>query len=320
MALDSPLPLPQANPAGPQGPPQPGAAPPMDIASIIQQASQTPAYQGASSRLEDIAGRERGVEAQQAALQPPKMGPGIDKGAGVLHNLGQALLMMANMTRPGQAVNQGIYGPNIHKYEAQRGALAGQLAALKDEEAVPTEELHGLTGLAQAGGNAAYRQGMLGIGQEKVDVSKQRADTAAKAATAKISTDLQRLAQGSRNLDRKDQELKLKDWFDRAVIEVSQQRVAAGQDENSARIQAQEDVKSAASQNQWAMQHPFLNAMGVSPDIQAAPGAQPTKSATPKAATGGMPAAPKEDGHTLMKDGKAVAVSKGGNWVSKAKQ
>jgi hypothetical protein len=222
------------------------------------------------------------------------MGPSIDRGAGIGHNIGQALLMLANMTGPGRAANAAIYGPGIHHYEAEKQSRAAQLAALKDEEAIPTEELRGLTGLAQAGGMAAYRGGQLGINQEKVDVSRQRADTQAQAVANHAANDLQRVSQGWQRLDLGKQQLEAKKWFDQQVIQVANSRVAAGQSENDARIQATEDVKSALSQNQFATQHPIMNWLGLGPDIQAAPGAQPTKSATgatPAAKPNAKPAA-----------------------------
>lgn len=296
--IDQPLPVnTNANPSLPNVP-QPGvqsAIPPtspLDIGSILQQASSTPAYQGATGKLEDIAGRERGVEQAGANMPIPKMGPQIDRSAGILHNLGQALLMLANTTAVGRDVNRSIYGPGIAKYQAGKQANAAQLAALKDEEAIPTEELHGLTQLAMAGGNAAYRAGSLDVQNRKVDVSQQNADTRAQQVTNQHMASLERISQGWDRLDLGQRQLKAKEWFDQGVLGAMHERVAAGQDENSARIQAQEDMKSATAQNTTSVGRMVSNWLGLTPEIQSAPGAQATKPAR----TGATQAAPAKTG------------------------
>lgn len=156
--------------AAPQGAPQqtPSAIPPtipFDLASMVKQVSALPEYQAASGRLEDIGRQEQGIQQQMQGLKPPQMGfhPNIVHGEGVggfFHNLGQALLTVLASTRPGQEVQSTIYGPGIRQYSAQKQSLADQLAALKEQETIPTEELRATTGLTQAAGLAGYRGAM----------------------------------------------------------------------------------------------------------------------------------------------------------------
>jgi hypothetical protein len=156
----------QQPPAAPPPPPASGALPPtspvqptggFDLASTVRQVSALPEYQQASGRLEDIGGRERGVEQQMKDMPIPKMGFRPDFSGGFFHNLGQALLTLGAATAPGRAVQNVAYGPGIREYGAKQKSLADQLSALKGEEAIPTEELRATTGLTQAAGLAGYR-------------------------------------------------------------------------------------------------------------------------------------------------------------------
>jgi hypothetical protein len=167
----APPPIAGGAPAGPLPPTSPvqPAGGGIDLASIVGQISNLPAYQQSSSRLEDIGTQEQAIQKQMGGMALPKMGPQIEKGAGFFHNLGQALLLASEMTRPGQAVNQAIYGPGIREYATRQGVLSKQLEALKEQEAIPTEELRATTGLAQAGGLLGYRQGQLAVQKERAD-------------------------------------------------------------------------------------------------------------------------------------------------------
>lgn len=259
------------------------------IAKAVQAVSALPQYQQPIQQLQDIQSQEQGIQGQMASMQLPKMGPQIQHGAGFLHNLGQALLMAAGAAGggPGRSLVNEVYAPGVRQYVGQRQQLADQLKALQEQEGIPKEELGATSQMANAAGNMAYRSAMTGIRQEDVDVKKQRADTAAQAVSQRYSVELQRLQQGAQKLDQNAQNLAIKKWFDAGVLEAMNSRIAAGQDENSARIQANEDMKSALSQNQWAVQHPIMNMLGMSPDIQAAPGAQPTAPAKPAAKPAG---------------------------------
>lgn len=154
-----------------QQPSQPGGG--FDLASTVKQVSALPEYSGPSKSLEDIAGRERGIEQQQKDLPIPQMGFKPHFGGGFFHNLGQALIALAASTEPGQAVQGQIYGPDIRKYQAQRQGLASQLETLKGEEAIPTEEIKAVTGMTQAAGLAGYRGQQAQTNRMRVDAYAQ---------------------------------------------------------------------------------------------------------------------------------------------------
>lgn len=254
-----------------------GPAAPLDIRSIVSQIASLPQYSGPQAKLEDIYQKERGIQEQIAGQTLPKQGwldtQGQPQKGGFLHGLMRALTAVGAATGPGQAIQGAVYGPGVRAYNEKQRTLAAQLAALKDEEAIPTEELRGITGLANAGGLAAYRSGELGIQSEKNQIAKQRSDAYAQNVANRHSDELTRLAQGWSRLNQQEQALHLKQWYDQAIIGVMSQRTTAGMDENSARIQAQEDIRAALSQNQWAIQHPIINSIFGSPDLTSAPAA-----------------------------------------------
>jgi hypothetical protein len=171
--------IPPTSPVQPQGgAPATGGT---DLASMVSQVSNLPQYQQASGRLEQIGSQEQDIQKKMAAMQPPKMGwtPDIRHGEGVkgfFHNLGQALITLGAATRPGQDVQGVVYGPGIRQYGAQQKSLGDQLAALKDQEAIPTEELRATTGLTQAAGLANYRGQMGAAAASRADSMKERAD------------------------------------------------------------------------------------------------------------------------------------------------
>ena len=183
-----PVNLPQQNVLPPTSPVQN----PMDIASIVQQVSNLPAYQGPASQLANIGQQEQGITNQMAQMPQPKYGPSIQHGAGFLHNLGQALLMAGGMTGLGRGLEQGIYGPGIASYNTKQHNLANQLASLRGQEEVPTEELRGVTGLANAGGLAGYRSGMIDVKNRQADTAQQKAD----AYTQSVNNRLQIATRG----------------------------------------------------------------------------------------------------------------------------
>jgi hypothetical protein len=106
------------------------------------------AFQQDAQRRTELAKTLADLQQQQGQLQPPKMGPGIDKGAGALHNIGQVLLMMANMTGPGQALNQAIYGPGKQQYAAKSGALAQRIGEIQTEAGPESQAMGAAANLA----------------------------------------------------------------------------------------------------------------------------------------------------------------------------
>ena len=265
---------------------------PMDIANIVGQVSNLPAYQGPYQALENLRGQEQRVADSMAADRPPTMlyhphyqpitGHGFWGGVkNFFGDVGKGALEGLSATGPGKAV----YGmPRVEDYELRQQQRAEQIKALREQEGIPTEELRGVTGLAQAGGMAAWRGGELENQAERNRIMKQRADTQAQSVANRYAQGGVRLQQGWARLKGQEQDRAIRQWFEGGLLQAYNARIAAGEDENQARIDAQQDMRSATSQNQWSIQHPLLSgvlgAMGMGPDLQAAPGAQ-TKSAKP---------------------------------------
>lgn len=291
--VNSPSPA-QPAPAGPIGPTSP-----FDMAGNIQAIMQVPEVKAMLSNLGNIQGqlsteqaRARALATPQGQIVPgtgqggapglagemPKMQFSPDMHGNLIHKIGQALLSVAAATRPGQAVQDQIYGPARQEWGAQREANVQALNDLKAQLGVPTEELKAVSGLAQGAGMLAWRGGQL-------DVARQRADQQGQAIANRYATELQRLSQGAQRLNIEQQNLQLKQWFEKGLLESYNARISAGMDENNARLSAQEDMKAALSQNQWALQHPIWNALGISPTISGAPGAStaPVQPAKPNA-------------------------------------
>lgn len=169
-------PAPQASPMGPTSP--------FDLASTVRQVSQLPEYQQASGKLEQIGSQEQDVRKQMAGMPQPKRGwldtQGQPQQGGFLHTLGRALMAIGAATEPGALIQEAQYGPGVARYNSQQKNLAAQLAALKDEEAIPTEELRATTGLTQAAGMAAYRGSQAETNRKKVDAYAQSISDRAK--------------------------------------------------------------------------------------------------------------------------------------------
>jgi hypothetical protein len=124
------------------------------------------------------AAKQRGASQQFAATaagEPlPKMAPHIEKGAGFLHNLGQALQMISMATGPGRAVfgPQGpVYGPNIEKYRATQAGLMGQRQAAESSAEGAEKEV---TALAGPAGRAIYGGSQI-IGKEVTATQRAQA-------------------------------------------------------------------------------------------------------------------------------------------------
>lgn len=147
-----------------------------NLASMVQQVSQMPEYSQASNRLSGIGQQEQDIQKQMGAMPQPKRGFEPDFSGSIGHKILQGLMTFLASTGPGQEVQDTIYGPKVREYQSKQKNLASQLAALKEQEDIPTEQLRSLTGLTQAGSLANYRQGQLALGDRKVDVAQQRAN------------------------------------------------------------------------------------------------------------------------------------------------
>lgn len=290
IAPASSAPMPTTAPQAPSAIPP---TTPFDLASIVKQVSGLPEYQAASGRLEDIGRQEQGIQQQMQNLQPPQMGfqPHLVHGEGVggfFHNLGQALLTVLASTRPGQEVQGTIYGPGIRKYTAQKQSLADQLAALKEQESIPTEELRATTGLTQAAGLAGYRGAM------------------AQAATTRAQGYMQSVQDRAKNY------VAMQDWRAASldekkrhslVQEAEAQAQEAGRDFRSLHKDAtteevaqivtgtREQIANEAAARDPSVKSWLFNALGISvPQVQ---GAQsPEFRATPKAGDNAPPKPP----------------------------
>jgi hypothetical protein len=135
------------------------------------------AYAEQLQRMHGLADTVSQLQQQQASLQVPKMGPQIDHGASTVHNIGQILLMAANMTGPGREMNQAIYGPAKQAYATQSGQLAGRIKDLQEQEKVEEEPLAAAAGMQyhpfQAAG--AYMRGS--AAQETAGANAMNAQT-----------------------------------------------------------------------------------------------------------------------------------------------
>jgi hypothetical protein len=175
--------MPPAMPAGPQAPQMPptgqyagagmgptnaplsptsgmpGAGPMQDYANLAaQQQAQllgsAPAQEAAAAR-----GSAQQFAGQAADVQLPQMAPHIQKGAGFLHNLGQALQLISMATGPGQAVfgPQGpVYGPKVAQYRATQAGLMGKKQAAESAAEGAEKEvgsIAGVTGRTILGGS-----------------------------------------------------------------------------------------------------------------------------------------------------------------------
>lgn len=303
MTYGDPSGLPQSNPVPPPPPIDPMTGDPM-MQSMVQNSQMGgQAFSADEARRQSLAQQlQQARGEQQTMAQPqnqPKMGlmdepwmkmapvkgQGFGHDAGnLLGDIGKALLMGLSSTGPGEAIQAGVYGPGMSRYKTQTAAKAAQIESLQKQ--------FGEEGTAEGAASGMTSKPLLaGASLERAAASTKNAETAAKRQATQEMQGIDRLKQGWERLTVAQQTLKAKQWFDQAVIRTAQARIDAGMDENSARVQAQEDVRSAAAQDDWVKTHPFLDFIGIRPDIQAAAGAQPTKSAArksdaPRGATG----------------------------------
>lgn len=290
---------PAAAPAtpGPMGPTNP-----FDMASNIHSVMQVPEVQAMLSNLGNIQQqmgneqmRARALATPEGQVVPgtgqngepglagamPKMQFSPDMHGSLMHKIGQALLSVAASTRPGQAIQDQVYGRARQQWGAQRESNVQALSDLKAQLGVPTEELKSVSGLGQGMMMGAYRSGALDVQNRRADIAQQKADQQGQQIAQQYAVSLQKLQQGSQRLSLEQQGLQLRSWFEKGLLESYNARIAAGQENNEARIGAQQDMNLAKSQNQWALQHPIWNALGMSPTITGAPGASTATAPTP---------------------------------------
>src|SRR5271154_6063886 len=161
--------IPQTSPVQPQG----GGMSPggqVDPNTALAQFQSNPAIAGPNAQLNSISKQESDVQDSLKGLKVPDTGfsPNFDgKGVGgFFHNLGQALLTLGAATRPGQAVQNVIYGPGVRRYNEEKGSLAQQLQTLKDQEDVPKTQLSAASNELAGVGRYNYQQGGLGNKEE----------------------------------------------------------------------------------------------------------------------------------------------------------
>jgi len=283
--------MPQTNPVTPPPPMDPMTGDPMmqsmvqnsqmggqafssDEARRQQLAQQLQQARGEQQTMADPANQpKRGLMDEPWMKMAPVKGQGFGHDAGnLLGDIGKALLMGLSTSGIGEGVQEAVYGPGIARHREQAGAKAAQIESLQKQ--------FGEEGTAEGAASGMVSKPIMAEASlTRAAASTKNADTNAKRQAVQETQGLQRLKQGWDRLSLGEQQLKAKQWFDQAVIKTAQARIDAGQDENSARIQGQEDVRSAAAQDDWVKTHPFLDFIGIRPDIQAAAGAQPTKSA-----------------------------------------
>lgn len=293
-ALGGGSPLGPVNPVQASLAPQPSPAaappqqqPPNSFSQNVSSVMGLPQFSQPMGQLSDIQRKEEGIRQQQANLPQPKWGPQIEQGKSFLHNLGQALLMVASATKPGAAIEEQIYAPGIRQYGAKRQALASQLETLKEQEAVPSEQLRATTGAAQAAGLAGYRSGMLGVAQ-------QRAEAYSDSIQGRLQRELAQTAQGWQQLDVRQRQQAAQQWYQQKSIEERDKAIAAGMSENDARVASAQAIANAANAMGLTKEYPWMSIgqqLGIVPPEALPPAAQTPGGATPAAQPKPLPPA-----------------------------
>lgn len=282
--------------------PQPQQSPDtMELMRQLAEQYQKPALQGemdVARQMGPLAGSDQ-IPRQGLAQEPwMKMQPVTGQGfggdvKGVLGDVGKALLLGLSATGPGRAVQGAIYGPAQRTYKLGQEQKAQRLEAMKTQAGAYGQAgesaSRAIGGLAEAD----YRNRMATSKEEQIRINQQKADQAGQEIANNYAMQSQRLAQGWDRLEQGQQKIAIQDWYDKGVLQAMNARIAAGTEQNAARIQAQEDMKAAATQSGFATKYPILGALmgavGVSPDLTSAPGAGQPKpiNQPPKKAGGG---------------------------------
>jgi hypothetical protein len=259
---------------GPVMPTWPGANQTASTADPYQIASEDIGRQRAQAeKLVPLLARQEAMSRPQSPDNPegiPKQGPGIDKGRGFGHNLGEVLLTIANMTGPGRAVNQAIYGPRKQAYARSSAEVAQQIQDIQKQEEIEQKPIGPM-------GELAYHQGLLGTREEQNRIREQLANERTKNDTERTDIERQKLELGRqkaeqavqrwrqqygmelknfqarvKNLDRET----ARDQMDAMLRDQANKnyagRTAAGQSEKEASLAAAADISQAKiDANNW---------------------------------------------------------------------
>lgn len=283
------LPLDAASGGAPAGPApmQPGpAANPPDMSAIVAQL--IPRIVQGSQQVQQTASQ---IPTDNVPMPPrgfgynPQFQPvtGQGFGGGVKNLLGDILkgaALIGSSTRPGQAIEKAYYGPGVNQYEAQRQQRASQVESVKSKGALQASATGELSQAAGAASLAGYRGSMVGIRQEDSDTKRKNADTNATKVANQAAQAIVKEQQGWAKLTQQEQFNKFKEWFGQNQIAVERERIQAGEDMNTARIESQANLASALAQNNFVKSNPLIgeflmNVLG-EPTFQQSPGAQTT--------------------------------------------
>jgi hypothetical protein len=184
-------------------PPQAGGV----LPPTSQQPQQSPDMMGLMQRLAE----QYQIPAMQKEMQTanqmtpltqaapiPQMGyhpnfQPMDSAGHVLGDVGKALLLGLSATGPGRAVQGAIYGPRVREYEAGQKQKAQQIEALKTQAGAYGETGESASRAIGGLGEASYRQGMLGIGEERNKINQQRVDAYRQGVEGRLQTALRGL-------------------------------------------------------------------------------------------------------------------------------
>lgn len=251
-----------------------GASNPIDI---VRQFTQLPEFQGPTQSLAGIQKQEQDIQQQKAGMPLPQIAP---KNAFV-----RALL---NFTGPGRAVNEAIYSPGVTRYEQQQRVLADQLANLKQQEAIPTEELRSLSSMAGTASLASYRGGELENQRVANQIRQQRVDEYGKMVENRLTVAMRGLDLKQLKLGSEIELNKARAALDRVMPEILARRnelIDKGIDVRSATEQTVANVRSQLGIDE---KHPLTQMIdnwfgtGLTPSAAQAPGGQvPERSKTP---------------------------------------
>lgn len=159
----------------------------IQLMTQIAQKYQMPAMQNIGNTAGQIS------QVADSMNQPiPKYGPQIEHGAGFLHNLGQALIMASG-------TGNMIYGPKVQQYEAGQKQKAARIDALKGASGAYGQEAQTAAEAESGLGLANYRQGMLGVQNDRNQIRQQLADTAQQNANTAVGRlDMNKLLVGDK--------------------------------------------------------------------------------------------------------------------------
>ena len=177
---------------GMPGQPTPVQAPVQDNSDPLQNELLAASQQGRQYVAEQIArarsagDQAAGYEQQLSQLRPPQMGFQPHFGGGILHDIGQALLAVGAATKPGEAIQGQIYGPQIRQYGEQRKQLADQITSARERQKAEEEPIGAAAGMSYHPYQAIMQGKRIGVEQERVDNTKAFHDQLMTLDTAKL--------------------------------------------------------------------------------------------------------------------------------------